>query len=594
MPGQVKVGGSWKTAAGLSVKVAGTWRTATSAFVNVGGTWKQWFASKIQDTFTRTTTSSGLGTSDTGQIWSALRGNWRIGGSNNALSDDAASTYPMASINFGNSDVKVQADTTGGTGLAFWVTDAGSWWASYPEYTSSTAYTCDQSQATCTGAGCTPSASCCSGVSTSYTYPCNQGGATCTGSGCTPSGCCSGVSYSGGVTTCNAGQVTNGNSPPSASCCSGVTTGGGGQYSVCNGTPVTCSSSTGGCGSACCGGIGNNQTGGGATCTGSEATDSNWTDCCGGHTTTATYSNYHSYDGGFVAGSSCIYLGGSSNGMITTASLVQTEAATKYCTSADGANPSNSCPYSWSGYCRTDATGSSCTSAVYACPSGFDRNGSLCAQCSSGSTGTASGCGSLYSCYTSSAGYYTSCATGTATGQSGSNACGTAGTAYSCSKTVGTAPIVNNYYCYTTLNYYTNPTTYSCYTATTTSAITGSCYTSTSTVTNRSCYTANSSLTTYTTKLVIASSVSGTVVSQASSTISSSTSGYTSVGSVYVSTVGNQITAQAYSGTGLTTQLGSNLVHTPASPTKGTSVGIIKAPSTGSQGSTLDNFLATI
>lgn len=89
--------------------------------------------------------------------------------------------------------------------------------------------------------------------------------------------------------------------------------------------------------------------------------------------------------------------------------------------------------------------------------------------------------------------------------------------------------------------------------------------------------------------------MSGTVVSAAATTISDNTSGYTSVGSVYVQTGGNAISAYAYSAANLGgSQLGSTLNHTASNPTKGTSVGILKAPSTGSQGSTADNFLATI
>ena len=585
MPGSVKVNNSWKTATGLSVKVAGTWRTATSAFVNVGGVWKQWFASKIQDTFARASTVSGLGTSETGQIWTALRGNWRVGGSNNALSDDAASTYPIASINFGNSDVKIQADTSGGTGVSFWVTSAGSWWASYPEYTSSTAFTCDQNVASCTGEGCSPSVSCCSGIATSYTYPCNQGGATCTGSGCTPSGCCSGVSYSGGVTTCNAGSVTNTSNPPSASCCSGITTGGGGTSYVCDQSAVSCSnSSSSSCAGLCCSSVGTSTSGGGATCTGTVASDAAGTGCCSGVTTVTSYTDKHAFDGAPITGAfTCRYVG--------SANTAVRDVTGRFCTAADVAAPYYVSTCTQETTCNSTGSGTACS---WACPSGYQTSGTLCSYCDTGQTGSVSGCGSAYSCYTSSAGTYTTCATGTATGETGANACGTLSTSYTCQKTVGTAPIVTSYYCYTSTRAVTAATTYQCFTSTTTSAITGSCFTSTSTVTNRSCFQGYSSLTTYTTKLVIASSVSGTVVSQASSTLSSSTSGYTAVGSVYVTTVGDTITARAYSGAGLTTALGSNLVHTPASPTKGTSVGIIKAPSTGSQGSTLDNFLATI
>lgn len=170
MPATVKVGGSWKSASGISVKVGGQWKTGTSAFVKVGGVWKQWFASVITDTFTRSSTVTGLGTSETGQPWVSLRGNWRVGGSNSALSDDAGSAYALSSVNFGSPDSTVQAAVSPGTGTAFWVTDANNWWAAV-SYTTSTSvfvpyqYACQECvQTTCTG---------CS----SYTCSCNNGSA---------------------------------------------------------------------------------------------------------------------------------------------------------------------------------------------------------------------------------------------------------------------------------------------------------------------------------------------------------------------------------------------------------------------------------
>jgi hypothetical protein len=60
-----------------------------------------------------------------------------------------------------------------------------------------------------------------------------------------------------------------------------------------------------------------------------------------------------------------------------------------------------------------------------------------------------------------------------------------------------------------------------------------------------------------------------------------------------VNTVGTTINVKGYSGAGQTTQLGSTITRTPTTPVRGTSIGIIKAPTTDNQGSTLDNFNAT-
>ena len=61
---------------------------------------------------------------------------------------------------------------------------------------------------------------------------------------------------------------------------------------------------------------------------------------------------------------------------------------------------------------------------------------------------------------------------------------------------------------------------------------------------------------------------------------------------ISVNTSGNTITAKAWSDTAMTTQLGSTQTYTPTSPTKGTGVGIIKAPA-DNQGSTVDDFNAS-
>jgi hypothetical protein len=86
----------------------------------------------ITDNFNRA--NGSLGTTNTGQSWDATRGTWSIS-SNQATSSDSASTYPMATVDINAQNVVVSADITdGGPGLAFWVTDANSWWASSVNY----------------------------------------------------------------------------------------------------------------------------------------------------------------------------------------------------------------------------------------------------------------------------------------------------------------------------------------------------------------------------------------------------------------------------------------------------------------------------
>lgn len=555
MPGSIKNGGIWRSATGLYIKVGGTWRTVTSAYVKVGGQWKQWFASKIQDAFNRTSTAAGLGTADSGQAWNATSGNWRINGSNQAQSDDSASNYPIVSANLGNTDVKVQADVSGGVGPAFWVSSAGSWWAAVPRYTTYT--------------------------TSSTSTVCDQSPNSCYSSGCNPGGCCSGISESSS-TTCNGGYVTCGNSS-------------------CSDYPNRCAgpfSSTSGGGQSCNGGCGSNTTGCPAgNCACSSSTSGGGQTCTGGKTDAYQNSNCASLGGACGSGpfsetATGSYCGGTSNCYGTDYMAALTAPGC----GLPGDNGSYQCPSgqvygSWNGQnfgCYTYSSGGT-TYQV--------NDGGTCSSLGSGYTQVScSNCTGMGPCGT---GGFVCC-----------RSSGTAGYTYVgpgtyvanwCKSSQTVTFTYTNYYCYTSyvgtpstttynycMSYTQNPvvTTYYAYTSFTTS-ITRTCFTSSRSVTTNT--------TNYKTELVLLSSVSGTVISSAASTISDNTSGFTTVGSVYVQTGGNAISAYAYSASNLGgSQLGPTLTHTASNPTRGTSVGIIKSPSSGSQGSTADNFLATI
>jgi hypothetical protein len=96
-----------------------------------------------------------------------------------------------------------------------------------------------------------------------------------------------------------------------------------------------------------------------------------------------------------------------------------------------------------------------------------------------------------------------------------------------------------------------------------------------------------STTTTYAFYLRLLKSVSGTV-SSATSEVSLGSD----AAAIHVATVGDTITAKAYSNTNMTTQIGTTLTFTPTTPTKGSSVGIIKTTSAYAQGSTVDSFTA--
>jgi len=208
--------------------------------------------SKITDTFNRS--DGSLGTSSSGNLWSILSGTWAIS-SNQATSSTAASSYPLATVDIGAQNVIVSADITdGGPGIAFWVTDANSWWASSVNYSSSVSST----QAYYTG----------STVQTGTTSGCfgaggnsSSGGGNCgTLVGATSASCSSSL-VSAGWGNCPGGCTPSGNS------C--VIDGGPTEGQPCGGGSMTYSCTGGSVSGACSGGCGTTTPAGLAYYTGS-------------------------------------------------------------------------------------------------------------------------------------------------------------------------------------------------------------------------------------------------------------------------------------------------------------------------------------
>jgi hypothetical protein len=228
--------------------------------------------SLITDTFNRTTSGS-LGTSSSGTSWVSSNGVWYCNGTS-AQSNDAASTYPTAVVPF-KSDVSLSLLTTNGTGVVFWQTGSGDWWATVPtESSSSENYNYCIPSSCCTGTPCTTGPdSCCGGTigcvggtpdsCCGGTIGCVGGSynACCTGSSgsytaprgpeaytdCDPCGSCITIPVGTG------GVLRTYNCCVSNSCCGGNPAGciGGTSNSCCGGNPAGC---IGGSYSACCGG----------------------------------------------------------------------------------------------------------------------------------------------------------------------------------------------------------------------------------------------------------------------------------------------------------------------------------------------------
>jgi len=191
MTGKVNINGTWRTISGVNVKVGNSWRTVSQGFVKVGTTWRLWFAALISDTFTRADTTTGLGTADSGQPWTALRGNWFVK-TGAATTTDNPSTYPIAtqSIGQGAASVTQTIDSAGdGTGLVLWATDSGNWFAvtSSQSSTSCNCQTCNNGYTACNSNPCGSNSYCNSSVCGT-----NAGNQYCTYAGnqyCTHSPC---------------------------------------------------------------------------------------------------------------------------------------------------------------------------------------------------------------------------------------------------------------------------------------------------------------------------------------------------------------------------------------------------------------------
>lgn len=130
MSGKIKTGAStWSTASEMRVKTgSSSWSPVSKAFVKTAsGVWSQWFIAPIRDYFQRGPQST-LGTADTGQVWETLSGVW-FADYQQGRSDTAASSYPLARINYGDTTARVAAIVTPGTGPAVWVDSAANWYA---------------------------------------------------------------------------------------------------------------------------------------------------------------------------------------------------------------------------------------------------------------------------------------------------------------------------------------------------------------------------------------------------------------------------------------------------------------------------------
>jgi len=189
--------------AGLSIRTFGfAWGALTSVFDN-------WVSG----------TPRSLGTSTSGTAWTVVTGSWTASGGGTAVTSTAASSYPMATVPLHQNVQSSIQNASPGSGLIFWETDAGDWWASIINSTTATV----QTGTYCIGNDCCTGSNTCVANSCCTTLPCPAGSAlsdclgcyslstgyptTECGSQCVANACCTGSNTCVSNPCCNYGYT---------------------------------------------------------------------------------------------------------------------------------------------------------------------------------------------------------------------------------------------------------------------------------------------------------------------------------------------------------------------------------------------------
>jgi len=127
MPIQIKVANNYVSSGSAFFKTGGAWVKAKEGYVKVEGVWRKFFVSEFKDFFERTNATT-LGTSPTGQAWTAPRGTWNIIDGKASLTT-SKSTYPIALVDAGLTDFELQAnEMVPGIGVIVRAESSTTWW----------------------------------------------------------------------------------------------------------------------------------------------------------------------------------------------------------------------------------------------------------------------------------------------------------------------------------------------------------------------------------------------------------------------------------------------------------------------------------
>jgi hypothetical protein len=108
----------------------------------------------FKDNFNRSDNAGSLGQSSDGSMWSLIRGAFSIS-TNKAMSSDAASSYPIATVDMNTQNVSISIKgATQGTTAALWVTDSGNWFGVGVDQTTVSASTLSAGERALIGCNC--------------------------------------------------------------------------------------------------------------------------------------------------------------------------------------------------------------------------------------------------------------------------------------------------------------------------------------------------------------------------------------------------------------------------------------------------------
>lgn len=501
--------------------------------------------------------------------WKSSRGLWSSAGSN-AISTNSASEYPISTITMSRtSPVTISTGVSGGTGLAFWVTDADNWFATVSYNTSSTFDVCDQGFVENTNNP--PSGNCCSSTNSRVVQSsvCDQ---TFIENESNPpsANCCSGISYTPPVASYsyNYSYTARFNQSYSYSASASTTFNPGYSYTASSSTTFnpgysyTASSSTTFSPGYSYTATASTTFSAGGYCCSASSYSKTFAERTGGYDCCSDPGRFGSPNACSNSYGTCYFCYGNTTfGGSTASCRYPSSTTTTYscpnggslsgttCTVSGTTTTTYSCPLGGT-RSGTTCTVSGTTTTTYSCPNGGTRSGTTCTVASSTST--------TYSCPNGGSLSGTTC---------------TVASSYSCPN----GGSLSGTTCTVTVNVPLVPAKYGCFTGT---RVVNTTY--------YSCYTSNRSVTAYNYYLRVIRSNGGAV-----SSVGNDLALTSQAAAIKIQISGSGVTSIAYSNASMTTSLGSRTDNfISAAQTK--LFGIIKSPSPYNQGLTVTNFNATI